>query len=264
MSDLSERQARIEQYARDYRSDYGFEGAMVAARHHLIAGLVADEDPKVVVEVGCGAELLFHAVRSRAPSLRRWVVVEPSAEFAQVAEQAARESDVLVVRRGFLEDAVGDLLAEPGDPVDLVVCSSLLHEVSEPAAILDACHALLAPSRGLLHVNVPNAGSLHRRLARAMGLVRDEHEMSARNRLLDQHHVLGIDDLVPLVSAAGFRPARSGGYFLKPFTHDQMASLEFLTEEMLEGLWILGTELPEMAAEIYVDARAAGGAGNVP
>ena len=45
------------------------------------------------------------------------------------------------------------------------------------------------------------------------------------------------------------------GYFLKPFTHAQMESMaSVMTPEVLDGLWHLGRELPDLASEIFVDA----------
>ena len=128
-----------------------------------------------------------------------------------------------------------------------------LHEVDDEQALLDAIGRVLS-SNGILHVNVPNATSLHRRLARAMGLIGDEHELTARNRALEQYRIYDRDSLVGLLSSSGFEIESTGGYFMKPFTHSQMETLGFLSEAMIEGLYDLGCEYADLAAEIYVNA----------
>jgi hypothetical protein len=133
----------------------------------------------------------------------------------------------------------------------------MLNEVESPAEILAAARGLLGAA-GTVHVNVPNAHSLHRRLARAMGIIQSEHQLTERNRQLAQYRVYDPRSLAEMVTGAGFRIVERGGYFLKPFTHAQMESLgPLLSEQMLDGLWRLGRELPELASEIYVNLEAA-------
>jgi hypothetical protein len=88
-----------------------------------------------------------------------------------------------------------------------------------------------------------------------MGLVANEHDLTTRNLSLQQQRVFDLPELENAVCAAGFRPKERGGYFLKPFTHQQMSSLSFLTPAMLDGLWELGQDLPELASEVFVDAE---------
>jgi hypothetical protein len=66
------------------------------------------------------------------------------------------------------------------------------------------------------------------------------------------------------VAAAGFEIEGSGGIMLKPFTHAQMESLPFTTPSLLSGLELLGSELPDLAAEVYVEARVAGNEQVIP
>jgi len=245
---------RIARYEVTYGSDYGFEAVMVAARRRFILELLRSSRHDVIVEVGCGPDLLVD--RAAAGGLRwsRWVIVEPAEGFAALAEDAARRHVGVTVVKAFVEDATAAVGSAAGHPADVVLCSSLLHEVDDERAVLEAMAQVLSAS-GRLHVNVPNATSLHRRLARAMGLIGDEHELTARNRALDQRRLYDLSSLVGLVRSAGFTIEASGGYFLKPFTHAQMETLEFLSDEMLAGLDVLGRELPDLAAEIYVNAR---------
>ena len=72
---------RIQSYQEDYLKDYDFEKIMVWARQKYIAGLIEEIKPAVVIEVGCGKDLLFETVRELA-GIKKWVIVEPSEIFA--------------------------------------------------------------------------------------------------------------------------------------------------------------------------------------
>jgi 2-polyprenyl-3-methyl-5-hydroxy-6-metoxy-1,4-benzoquinol methylase len=160
----------------------------------------------------------------------------------------------VAVVESFLEDAVDQVVRECGGRADVVICSSLLHEVSDTTQFLSACRELLGAD-GRLYVDVPNARSLHRRLARAMGLITDEAELSGRNRALGQGRVFDAESLHAELAMAGFRVLEEGGYFLKPFTSAQMAGLSFLDPRMTDGLCEMGRELPALAAEIFCVAE---------
>lgn len=246
----------IDEYARLYQSTPELEPELVRLRHALIVERLLTHGPATVVEVGCGADPLFGAVRNSErllDSLSAWVTVEPGRDFAEMARGAGTGIAGFSVIRAFVEDAVRPILGLCGEP-DVIICASLLHEVPDPVNLLSALRRLAAPNT-VLHVNVPNAYSLHRRLARAMGLIPDEHHLGTRNRMLGQPRVFDRASLTDLLTEHGFTVVAAGGLFLKPFTHAQMVQLPFLTDQMLEGLDRLGRELPELAAEIWLECH---------
>ncbi len=246
-------QQRIQAYAAAYTQDYEFEAVMVAARQNLLRELINQLRPRVVVEVGCGSDLLINQI-SPDQGLQRWVIIEPSPEFREQAQAQAPQHLMLVP--GFLEQVWPQVLATAGPP-DLVICSCVLHEVADPERFLGAVASLMA-QHTWAHVNVPNAHSLHRRLAKAMGLIPDVKTMSQRNQALNQYQVYDLDLLRTQATRAGLTVVNEGGYFLKPFTHGQMAAIRsVLSPEMLSGLFELGRDLPELASEIYVNCRRA-------
>lgn len=244
---------RIKTYAGTYLGDYGFEAVMVEQRQRLILELLAHVRPARILEAGCGADLLCEKAAEAGIPFRRWVTVEPAPDFAAIAEGYAQREPRLAVRRGFFEDEVGVLLKQ--EPAfDFVILSGLLGELADPGAVLRAARSA-ADRSGMVHINVPNAYSLHRRLARAMGLIADEHAMSDRNKALQQHRNYDPASLRADIERAGLRVREEGGYFLKPFTHAQMEGLrKSLGDAILPGLWQLGRELPELASEIYINA----------
>jgi adenylosuccinate lyase len=88
-----------------------------------------------------------------------------------------------------------------------------------------------------------------------MGLIESASEISNRQRALQQQRTFCLADLISLCEQAGFRATEHGSYFIKPFTHSQMAELEtigMLDARMLDGLFRLERHLPGLGSEIYV------------
>jgi SAM-dependent methyltransferase len=242
----------ISQYESAYLADYGFESAMVAYRHRLLLERLTKHCPKSVVEIGCGAELLYRHYLDQAGSVDRWIIVEPGQQFADAARGQALPN--LYVIQAFFEDVAEDIRQSLPAPPQLVVCSSVLHEVPDAGRLLNAIASIMGKET-LLHVNVPNAKSFHRRLAKSMGLVHDLKAMSDRNQQLLQHRVYDRETLDADIRAAGLSVSECGGYLVKPFTHGQMERItSLLGEQVLDGLYQLGKEAPEWASEIYVEA----------
>jgi trans-aconitate methyltransferase len=245
----------IERYARDYLDDYGFEATLVRYRRRLLLERLHEHRPDVVVEVGCGAELLYAGYLQAAAPVATWVTVEPAPAFAAQARAANLPGAVVV--EGLLEAALPQVRAALPRAPDLVLCSGLLHEVADVAPVLAAMHALM-DARSVLHVNVPNATSQHRRLAVAMGLVPALDSLGERNLRLQQHRVFDAPSLAATLAGAGFAVQATGGHFVKPFTHAQMQALaDVLEPAVLDGLYALGRAEPDWACEIFAEARRA-------
>lgn len=268
--------ARIERYSRAYAGDYGYESWLVRGRRAATMRTLMESRPRRVVEVGCALDpLAAHALGlSSAPAsmLRaeahasaapdrwvpeRWVIVEPAGRFAAAARDIAAEDPRVGVVEAFVEQAVSEVERALGAKADLVILDGLLHEVHEPASVLRAARALMAEA-GLVHVSVPNARSLHRRVGQAMGILEDPHELSARNKTLEQERVYDLDALELAIRKADLEPVERGGHTIKPFTNAQMAEVEpILGAQVLEGLLALGAALPDLSAEVWVRAKRA-------
>ena len=111
----------------------------------------------------------------------------------------------------------------------------------------------------VVHVNVPNARSLHRLLAVSMGLIGAPTDTSNTQRTMQQRATYDRESLRTELECAGFMVQDEGSLFVKPFTHAQMQQLvdqHFLTPAILDGLDRLIDYLPEFGSEIWVNAKA--------
>jgi SAM-dependent methyltransferase len=225
-----------------------FEPIQAAYRRRRVLSEVMKVRPARLLEVGCGDAPLFTDLPGIACT-----VVDPAPSFVRGARQLAGGRAEVRVVQGFLEE-----LREPAEAYDMIVLSSLLHEVPDPQALLHAVHRLCAPHT-VVHVVVPNAASLHRRLAVAMGLIPHRFAASATQVAMQQRGTpYDRDSLALELARGGFALLDQGSLFIKPFTHHQMQQLidtGFLTPAMLDGLDRLCDTLPALGSELWVNAR---------
>ena len=239
----------IETYAENYMNDYQFEVEMVRYRRDFVLTQLHNLSPQSVLEIGCGAELQAKKYYSEGGRWENWQIVEPSDVFIKSAQKTNLPN--LEIIKGFFEDINSELIKEP----DLIICSGLLHEVPNADKLIKAIVACMGPD-SILHVNVPNALSFHRRLAVAMGIIKETKELSARNISLQQTRVYDISTLKLHLESFELTTIKNGGYFLKPFTHNQMEQItKIFGKEILEGLNILGQQEPHLASEIYIELK---------
>jgi hypothetical protein len=55
-----------------------------------------------------------------------------------------------------------------------------------------------------------------------------------------------------------FDVIEDGGYFMKPFSHEQMWKLyisNIISEETLDGLYDMSKSMPEICSEIFVNVK---------
>jgi SAM-dependent methyltransferase len=242
----------LERYQADYET-LPFEAIQARYRRRKILEVLGRFAPRRVLEAGCGLAPLFLDYRD----FETFHVVEPAARFHANALRLGEGHVGIQVHRGDLE-ALAPALA--GERFDLIVMSSLLHEMEDPKTLLAAARSL-AGELTLLHVNVPNANSLHRILALEMGLIDSVYQLSATQARMQQSATYDIPALSALLQGAGFEVLEAGTFFVKPFTHGQMAAMlehGILTEKMLDGLYALSARLPAMGSEIWLNAKRAG------
>ncbi|MGU9951873.1 MAG: class I SAM-dependent methyltransferase [Gammaproteobacteria bacterium WSBS_2016_MAG_OTU1] len=237
----------------DYQAQYAeqpYEKYQRTFRRMEIKKILADYPHATMLEVGCGLESIF----SHLDSFVKMVVVEPATDFFNKACQDAGDREDVVVINASLEEADDSI---KNDQFDFILVSCLLHEIPDQkaflAAIYNVCHA-----DTVVHFNVPNAESFHRRLAAEMGLIKSVYEPSQANIQFQQHTIFNMELLQHTVEESGFKMLDSGSYAFKPFTHEQMQNMidsNILTQKILDGLYAMGKHLPSFCSEIYINVR---------
>lgn len=235
----------IDDYSKIY-SVQGFEDYQVAYRRRKVLEQIEYYKPQNVLEIGVGIDPIFKYVDDI-----RFTIVEPSDEFCENVRKIS--GDRVRCLHGFFEEIEGELEKE----YDMIICSSLLHEVENPDKLLSAINEVCNKDT-IVHINVPNANSMHRLLAYESGIIDDTHKMSQRNKILQQHNIFDLEGLTELVKKNGFNILNQGSYFVKPFTHEQMYNMlnsGVINEKILDGFYNIERYMPGLGSEIYVNCR---------
>ena len=247
----------IEDYTKKYVNK-PFEDTMVRIRKKVVIEQCMKYPHANIVEIGCGMSPLFVDFEN----FDRLIIIEPSAMFATNAQQLAEEKSVtkkIKIVNEFVENIEKSVLEDFGN-IDFIIVSSLLHEVDEPQKLLEGVGKLCS-RKTIVHINVPNAKSLHRMIAVAGGMIADEHDRSKEQIKLQISRTYDMALLHEEMAHAGFHIVDEGSYFMKPFTHKQMQQCidaGIIDECVLQGLENVIQFFPDLGAGIYVNVKGAG------
>lgn len=138
---------------------------------------------------------------------------------------------------------------------DVIVMGFILEHVDDPLQILRRYRSFLAIG-GKMFLAVPNAEGLNRRLGHLAGLLDDLTALSENDRLLGHKRYYTVSSLSAAVKQSGYQIDRLEGIYIKPFTTNQMLSLQ-LDRKVIDALCAVGIDYPELScgvlAEISVD-----------
>jgi 2-polyprenyl-3-methyl-5-hydroxy-6-metoxy-1,4-benzoquinol methylase len=243
----------ITAYAKNY-IEQPFEEVLVHYRKKKILELINKYEHKRILEIGCGLDPFFNCFRD----FEKLVILEPSTYFYENAKTILLNDKRLIPKvniiNNYLENCINEL-AEFN--FDFILVSGLLHEIKNVSSFLKNLRLILTENT-TIHVNVPNANSFHRILALEMGLINSVFKMSETNLRLEQQIVFDSHSLSELIIEHGYKIINSGSYFIKPFTHKQMAELkvsQIIDEKLLDGLFNMAKYMPELGAEIFIEFK---------
>ena len=242
----------IQDYEEKYKTE-PCEAYQVRYRRKKIIELLEVVKPKNVLEIGCGLEPLFEYYTS----FDNMVIVEPGKSFVDNALKKAEklEKNIICIQ-GFFEDSL-TVVKKEKIKFDYIVLSSLLHEVEKPELLLESI-AQVCEEDTIVHINVPNANSIHRLLAKEMGLIEDVHELSGLQKTMQRNRVYDLNGLCNFVEECGFNVLEKGTYFPKLLSAkqmEQMLELKIIGENIFEGLDGLIKYIPDFGSEIYVQVQ---------
>ncbi|HWV86675.1 MAG TPA: class I SAM-dependent methyltransferase [Capillimicrobium sp.] len=232
----------LDDYARQYYlaqiDDLDIEELQQALSMGPISRAVAGAER--VLEMGYGTGLTVRELQARD------VPIEVLEGSPLLVEEARRHHPGLVVHEGLFETYA------PGPVYDAVLALHIAEHVDDPRSLFAHVATWLRPG-GRFVVAVPNAESLHRRLAVAMGLQERLDSKSQRDVLLGHQRVYTLDWLRSDVEAAGLRVVDELGWFIKTVPNSMMADYD---ESLLRALFDVSAELPpRLLANIAVVAE---------
>ena len=129
-----------------------------------------------------------------------------------------------------------------------------MEHIEAPEKILQRLRTALV-KKGRLHIVVPNALSLHRRLGTYMKLIKEPHELSERDKKFGHVKVYDRFQVTQLLIEVGYHVFAWEGIFLKPLPNAKMLLLYKENPKLIDALYKIGKELPDYCAEIYICAE---------
>jgi protein-L-isoaspartate O-methyltransferase len=143
----------------------------------------------------------------------------------------------------------------PDRKVDSIVATYVLEHVPDPEALLTRMREWIRPG-GQIAIVVPNALSIHRRLAVQMGMIRDPAELGEADRKVGHCHCFAPAGMAAIIAGAGYRIVEQCGLLAKSLPSKYLVDC---TEQQLRGLFDVGRELPvDFSAILYYLAEPRG------
>ncbi|MCX8070707.1 MAG: class I SAM-dependent methyltransferase [Thermodesulfovibrionales bacterium] len=136
---------------------------------------------------------------------------------------------------------------------DVIIMGFVLEHVDDPTLILNKYKEFLS-DRGKLFITVPNATSLHRRIAYEAGLMSDMYVFNEVDIKVGHKRYFDVDKIKALVKSCGYDVVKIEGIFLKPITTSQMVQIGF-NENIYSALLKIGKDYPELSNSILVMAN---------
>ena len=237
----------------DYQKKYRilpFEFHQAFLRRQEVLKIIKDIKPRFWTEVGCGMNPLFLDYESSNLA----TVIEPAELFYTNLERLKRLNPH--IKTQLLNYKIEDIntLNHFSKSQDLIVISSLLHEVQNSNRILESA-IKLGDNKTKYIFTVPNAYSLHRQLAERLGIIDNIYQLSKQQKSLQQKKVYCMESLNKELLDNGFVVEEIKTIILKPFTHAQMQKLldqNILTKEQIYALSQLSDIVPNLGSEILV------------
>ena len=243
----------IDNYTEKYLGYNDFEKYQVIYRRRKILEYIEKYNHDNILEIGCGMEPIGKFI----DDLSAYTIVEPSEIFVENAQKIFKSNPKVKFINGFFEEHTETLFKEN---FSFIIISSLLHEVENPQLLIKSVRRI-ASSNSIIHVNVPNANSFHRLLALESGIINNTTEFSYNNNIFQQHSVFTMDTLISCIKNSlnhDIEILDKGSYWIKPFTHKQMAMMmneNIIDENILDGFEKMIKYMPELGSEIFVNFR---------
>ena len=229
----------VNRIAEHYKSSGDFDSVNTRLASRIICQYCENQS---VLEVGCASGEMTKDLVAVAASV---TIVEPSSRF----------SDGVQRRFGSKVRVLNCFMEEIHEPLryDVIVIASLLHHLENPGAFLGAGGRLLNYD-GVLVATVPNMTSLHRQLGVKAGALREVSDATDTNVTFEQPGRFVKASLEDLFRRSGYEILESYAYMLKPFSNEQMSTLQ-LAGPIIDALFEIGKEHPDLASHLFVRAR---------
>jgi SAM-dependent methyltransferase len=195
-----------------------------------------------VLELGCAEGGMTRELVKHFPEL---IAVDGSPALIEKARHEISAANATFVC-SLLEDF------QPAGQFNSIVAACVLEHIEHVPSVLRRAREWLAPG-GIVHITVPNAGALNRRIGQKLGMLTRLVDLHERDRRQGHFRVYSLPTLTTDIESAGLHVTFVSGNFLKPLSDAQMSGWD---EKLLDAFFAVGLDFPDLCAEIYVECQA--------
>lgn len=231
----------LDAIASDYHLNEGISDKEFDRRfHHLCFEWVNSmlSPTSRILEMGYGEGNITRALLSHGHQVE---IVEGAA--ALVDEARSQLQDKVAVHHSLFSDF------QPTDRYDVILATNVLEHVDDTLATLSSILRWCRDDTKVI-VTVPNAESIHRRLAVLMGIQPSIYSLSPRDNLVGHQRVYDFARLSAEVKLAGFEIHDKKGFLLKILPN---SILKELPSSLIDALYDISDQMDvSMLADIGV------------
>jgi SAM-dependent methyltransferase len=239
-------QRNIEHYIQDY-VNLKFEDIQEKYRFkrlvQLLSEMRVEQNFKNILEVGPGR----NTVSELFADFDNYIILEPIEYFSSSFPPV---NGKFQLRRETIESFIS---SGPKEDFDLVILSSVLHELEDPEALLLKLKDVIATGSKVVVV-VPNNLSLHRLIGELEGHAKAGPILTETERRMQQNTSFSVESMQEFASAAGYLVKEIFTSFVKPHPHFRMHELmaqDIISELELDSLYSISKILEPYGSEIF-------------
>jgi 2-polyprenyl-3-methyl-5-hydroxy-6-metoxy-1,4-benzoquinol methylase len=233
--DISEEKKRADKFSKGFYQQEKFNAFLSKYRIETI--LENCSGRKTLLDIGCSFGKIAKELSS---NFEKITAVDGSDDLIKQAREENSAPNINY-KVSLLEEL------ELEDKFDVVLMSFILEHVADPIKTLEKAASFLN-SGGILFVMIPNAESLHRRVGKAMGEIKELDELTLKDINHGHRRVYSMEKFSKDVEDAGLKVKKMGTFFIKPFSNSQMEQFD---EKICDALFEVGKDLPGLGSMIY-------------
>jgi 2-polyprenyl-3-methyl-5-hydroxy-6-metoxy-1,4-benzoquinol methylase len=127
----------------------------------------------------------------------------------------------------------------PKKKYDVIFATNILEHVDNPIETLQAIASWCNKDTKVI-LTVPNAESIHRRLAVLMGIQKELNTLSPRDHVVGHQRVYTYQELIDEVTGQGFQVKKAKGFLLKVLPNSMMQDF---SQDLISALYAISDQL---------------------
>ena len=227
---------RAKKFSKQFAQKKGFNVFM--SRYRIKTILEHCDRHGTLLDLGCSFGRIAKAL---SPFFKKIVAVDGSQVLINQAKKENRASNI------FYHVSLVENL-DLKEKFDVILLSFILEHVANPRIILKKASRFLK-GKGILFIMVPNAESLHRRVGRALGIIKRLDGLTPIDINHGHRRVYTLKKLVKDIKGAGLKINRKGTFFIKPLSNKQMEKFD---PKICDAFYKVGKDLQGLGSMLFV------------